>query len=276
MVKGLLHVVGTGIKVVAHLTAEAKFHIENAGCVLYLAADPATQLHILALNERAESLHRFFIRGQPRYQAYEAIIDCTLESLRKGLNTCLVLYGHPGVFVYPSHEVVQRARAEGFTAVMLPAISAEDCLFADLGLDPGREGIQSFEATDFLIFSHVPNVRTPLILWQVGGIGELNHLGIEGGSRGLDVLTDRLLTFYPPSHLLHLYEASQFAGFDHRLVSCSLQELPQAQPSPFATLVVPACAPCVVDEEMLRKLHMTGPRPRPPVCRMNPPQHQGV
>ena len=40
---------------------------------------------------------------------------------------------------------------EGFNAQMLAGISAEDCLFADLGLDPGKNGCQSFEATDFLI-----------------------------------------------------------------------------------------------------------------------------
>jgi hypothetical protein len=33
---------------------------------------------------------------------------------------------------------------------MLPGISAEDCLFADLGIDPGIYGCQSYEATDFL------------------------------------------------------------------------------------------------------------------------------
>ena len=34
---------------------------------------------------------------------------------------------------------------------MLPAISAEDCLFADVGIDPAMTGCQSYEATDFMI-----------------------------------------------------------------------------------------------------------------------------
>jgi hypothetical protein len=34
---------------------------------------------------------------------------------------------------------------------MLPAISAEDCLFADLGVDPADHGCPSYEATDFLV-----------------------------------------------------------------------------------------------------------------------------
>jgi len=34
---------------------------------------------------------------------------------------------------------------------MLPGISAEDCLFADIGVDPGIYGCQSFEATDLFV-----------------------------------------------------------------------------------------------------------------------------
>jgi hypothetical protein len=45
-----------------------------------------------------------------------------------------------------------RSSTDGFDAVMLPGISAEDCLFADLGIDPGMIGCQSFEATDSITF----------------------------------------------------------------------------------------------------------------------------
>src|SRR5439155_2475209 len=82
------------------------------------------------------------------------------------------LYGHPGVFVYPSHEAVSRARADGFAARMLPAVSAEDCLFADLGVDPGATGCQSYEATDFLLRQRQVDPTAALILWQVSVIGE--------------------------------------------------------------------------------------------------------
>ena len=34
---------------------------------------------------------------------------------------------------------------------MLPGISAEDCLLADLGVDSAHNGLQSLEATDLLI-----------------------------------------------------------------------------------------------------------------------------
>jgi len=34
---------------------------------------------------------------------------------------------------------------------MLPAISSEDCLYADLGVDPATTGNASYDATDFLL-----------------------------------------------------------------------------------------------------------------------------
>ena len=85
---------------------------------------------------------------------------------------CAVFYGHPGVFVNPSHRAVAQARAEGFRAAMLPGVSAEDCLFADLGLDPGAHGCQSYEATDFVIRRRSCYPSALLILWQVGALGE--------------------------------------------------------------------------------------------------------
>ena len=60
-----------------------------------------------------------------------------------------------------------QARAEGFNARMLPGISAEDCLFANLGADPGTHGCQSFEATSFLLRKPKFDTLTHLILWQI-------------------------------------------------------------------------------------------------------------
>jgi hypothetical protein len=101
--------------------------------------------------------------------------ELTLKYLREGLNVCVVYYGHPGVFVMPSHDSIRQARAAGFEAIMLPGISAEDCLFADLGIDPGRIGCQSFEATDFLVNRRKFDTSSHLILWQIGVIGDLSY-----------------------------------------------------------------------------------------------------
>ena len=63
-----------------------------------------------------------------------------LQEVRLGKVVVGVFYGHPGIFVAPSHRAISIARAEGYEAKMLPAVSAEDSLYADLGVDPSRCG----------------------------------------------------------------------------------------------------------------------------------------
>ena len=67
---------------------------------------------------------------------------------------------------------MRRARAEGFGARMLPAVSAEDCLFADLGIDPGPRGLQAYEATYFFRTRPPVDPRATLLLLQVGMLCE--------------------------------------------------------------------------------------------------------
>ena len=80
----------------------------------------------------------FTVEGRSRLDTYQDMVDRILACVREGSDVCVAFYGHPGVFVYPSHEAIKRARIEGYKATMLPGISAEDCLFADLGIDPGK------------------------------------------------------------------------------------------------------------------------------------------
>ncbi|MFI1583783.1 hypothetical protein [Embleya sp. NPDC020630] len=78
---------------------------------------------------------------------------------------------HPGVFAFPGHEAVRRARLDGIPARMLAGSSAGDWLFADPGLDPATRGCQSIEASDFLLRHRVFDPTSLLVLWQVGVIG---------------------------------------------------------------------------------------------------------
>lgn len=165
-----LTVVGTGIRL-SQMSMESRVAIESAGKVLYNVADAVTELGIKKLNPTAESLQPFYGPQKHRLLSYLEMVERILSFVREGLEVCAAFYGHPGVFVYPSHEAVRRAREEGFTARMLPAVSSEDCLFADLGVDPAESGCQSFEATDFLIRRRKFDPHSPLILWQIGCIG---------------------------------------------------------------------------------------------------------
>jgi len=141
------------------------------------------------------------------------------------MTTCLACYGHPGVFVYPSHEAIRRARAEGYEARMLPGISAEDCLFADLGVDPGISGCQSYEATDFMANARRIDPTSSVILWQIGVVGDATFKRHGYDLSAFPLLIERLLEYYPPTHVTYLYEAAIFPGCEPVIHPVPIQSL---------------------------------------------------
>lgn len=250
---GSLSVVGSGIRL-SQLTVEARAAIDRADKLFFLVADPITFVWINSLRDDAEDLHTSYSEGRPRKDTYAEMVARILEQVRAGLAVCVLSYGHPGVFAYPMHESVRQARAAGFVARMYPGISAEDCLFADLGVDPGERGCQSFEATDFLVYRRKADPACPLILWQVGVTGDLGYK--ENFSLdGMAVLVDVLMETYDPLHPVVLYEAATYAASDGMVHRTSLNKLMEAPVTPISTLyVLPPTAPSVPDIAMLTRL----------------------
>jgi siroheme synthase len=237
-VPGSLTVVGTGIRFGVHLTPEARGALMRAGRVLHLVSDPVAKEWLETLRPDAQSLHTLYGPGKERAKTYREIVEAILEPVRAGYDVCAAFYGHPGVFVSPSHEAIRQAKAAGYPAVMLPGISAEDCLFADLGLDPGTKGCQSYEATDFLVAARAVEPAALLILWQVGVVNERSHV-VETDPQRLAELRDRLLELYPEDHEAIVYEASPYPVGDAIVVRTSLARLCDAGVTPASTLVVP-------------------------------------
>ena len=252
MASGSLTVVGTGIRL-SQMSLEARAAIRSADQVLYSVADPVTEAAIQKLNATAESLQPFY--GPDKYclVTYREMVQRILFFVRQRLDVCAVFYGHPGVFVYSSHEAIRRARREGFVATMLPAPSSEDCLFADLGIDPASSGCQSFEATDFLIRRRRFDPCSHLILWQVGHIGNWKPEK-QDGSANLHTLVEVLCEHYDARHRTVLYQAAQYASCDPLIQRVRLAQIPHAAISPVTTLYVPPRGPRAIDYAMIDRL----------------------
>lgn len=254
MAKGSLTIVGTGIRCPSQITFEARAAIESADRVLTIALDPLMERWLTGLNPRTESLHPLYSLGRERLRIYQDIVERVLEAVRSGARVCFAIYGHPGVLVYPSSEVMRRARQEGFEARMLPGISAEDCLFADLGFDLATCGCQSYEANDFLLHRRVFDPRSAVILWQLALLGEATYTREVPNVRGVRVLTEHLLRSYPADHTAYVYEAAQYPLSEPVIDRITLGGLPQARLSVVSTLFIPPYGSTAPDPEMLRAL----------------------
>jgi len=221
------------------VTPEAAAAIDRADDVLYLVADPLTAEWLQRARPESRSLGGHYAPGKDRGQTYAEMVEELLAPVRAGRDVCAVFYGHPGVFVRPGHEAVRRARAEGFAARMLPAVSALDCLVADLAIDPGVAGLVSYEATDFVVHRRRPDTGATLVLWQIGVIGELGY-ATDPSRAGLAVLAERLERSYPRDHETIVYEASPYPLVaDPFVLRVPLEALPEAEVPLLSTLVVP-------------------------------------
>ena len=220
-----------------------------------MVADPLTREWLREIVPRAENLADAYAIGRPRGDSYEEMIERMLAPVRRGRRVCALFYGHPGVFAYPPHEALRRARAEGHEARMLPGVSAEDCLFAELGVDPGRSGCQSYEATDFLLRPRRYDPATPLVLWQIGLVGvEDVRAAALWSAEGLRVLTEVLLETYPRGHPVVVYEASTLPIVPAKIARVALGELPAAPVTALSTLYVAPLEARAVDPAMARRL----------------------
>lgn len=251
--RGSLVVVGTGIRTGTQLTPETQAALRAADDVFYLVTDPMAAAWFERLVPHARSLLGLYDVGKNRGETYAEMVETILEPVRRGHKVCAAFYGHPGVFVLPSHEAVARARAEGLEARMLPAVSAEDCLFAELGVDPASRGCLSYEATDLLIHSRTIDPSAYLVLWQIAWLGNVRYSPTPSREH-LPLLVEYLERHYPPEHEVILYEASPYPVGPGQIRRLRLADLPAAEPSPMSTLCVPPGQPSAPDPRMLERL----------------------
>jgi precorrin-3B methylase len=117
----------------SHLTPLAKSYIEKSDVVFAATSDGIIEMWLAGLHPDVRSFQPLYQEGKPRMETYRQMVEAMLTEVRAGKRVCGAFYGHPGVFAWPPHKALEIARKEGYRAHMEPGISAEDCLYADLG-----------------------------------------------------------------------------------------------------------------------------------------------
>lgn len=254
--QGSLVNVGLGMTLGAHITPISRSYIENADVVFVAASNVLIEEWVKTMNANVISLQQFYQEGLSRLVTYKNMVDAMLSELRKGNDVCGAFYGHPGVFAMPPHESIKLARKEGFKAHMEPGISAEDCLYADLGIDPGRVGCAHFEASQFL-FNHRPfDPSAYLVLWQIGMAGDKAMESFETTEEQRQLLVDLLLETYPPNHQVILYECAVLPIENIRNDCCELKDLASQTVNLKTTLILPPSKKKEANKETIKKATM--------------------
>ncbi|MGA7439426.1 MAG: SAM-dependent methyltransferase [Luteibacter sp.] len=237
---GRLAVVGMGMTLGSHLTPISRSHIEQADVVFAALSDNLVEEWLKRMNPDVRSLQGNYAEGKSRMLTYREWLDLIMAEVRAGKEVCVVFYGHPGIFAWTPHKAIEAARAEGFEAHMEAGVSSEDCLYADLGIDPGRFGCQHFEASQFVLYDRQLDTAGYVVLWQVALVGDTTLARLSStGPAYRQVLVDRLSRDYPLDHEIIIYRCATLAIDAPRIDRVKLRDLPQVEMTVSETVILP-------------------------------------
>lgn len=252
---GSLVCVGVGMTLGAHISPRSRSYIEQADVVFAAVSDPLVELWVQQMHSDVRSLQPYYGEGKSRAETYREMVEALLAEVRAGRRVCGVFYGHPGVFAQAPHRAIEQARREGFEAHMEPGISAEDCLYADLGIDPGTFGCQHYEASQFMFYRRCIDPSAYLVLWQVGFAGDRSLRRLGGTSPAYRrLLVELLMEDYPSGHEVIAYEAATLPITAARMEGMPLSQIVEADLQQQTTLVIPPARPMQRNQAMLDRI----------------------
>jgi uncharacterized protein YabN with tetrapyrrole methylase and pyrophosphatase domain len=252
--KGSLVCVGTGITLGSHISPLSRSYIEQADVVFVLVADGITEQWVEQMNADVRSLQPYYLEGKSRMITYREMVAAMLVEVKAGKKVVGAFYGHPGVFAWVPHNAIKQAKALGYNAHMEPGISAEGCLFADLGIDPGSSGCQHFETSQFMFYKRTIDTAAYVILWQVGVAGDRSLVKFSTDAAYRAILVDLLAEYYPADHQVILYEACCLPIQKPRIDTMPLSALPAAKMDLKTTLLIPPATKMLRNEALLARL----------------------
>ncbi len=253
--RGSLVCVGCGMMLGAHISLRARSEIQEADVVFGLVSDAIVELWLQEIRPDMRSLQPYYAEGKRRTNSYREMVEAMLIETRAGNHVCGVFYGHPGVFAVVPHRAIAEARSEGYDAEMQPGISAEDCLYADLGIDPGTTGCQHYEASQVLFYERRIDISAYLVLWQIGSVGDRSLARFHTGAAYRRLLVEVLVAQgYSLNHEVIVYEAATLPISVPRMTRIPLSELTEVELRMQSTLVLPPAKAMVPNEAMLMRI----------------------
>jgi len=251
---GNLVCVGTGMTLGAHISPIATSYIAQADVVFSLMSTGITERWLDEMHTDVRSLQYCYQEGKNRNITYNEMVEAILTEVRTGKKVVAAFYGHPGVFACVAHRAIKKAKDEKLPAHMEAGISAEDCLYADLAIDPGKTGCINYEASQFMFYQRNIDPAAHLILWQIGLAGDKSLAKFSTGKAYRQVLVDLLLETYPADHQVILYQAKVLPIDTVRDEHIALIDLIDAELFMHTTLVIPPSEEMQPNEKVLAKL----------------------
>jgi uncharacterized protein YabN with tetrapyrrole methylase and pyrophosphatase domain len=233
-----LALIGSGIKTIAHLTEEAKGYINNCDKVIYLVNEPLLDIYIQKQAKSSRSLDHTYFKSESRGHAYNKIAQEILAELESVSSLCVVIYGHPCVFATPGLLALSSID-KNIKTVVCPAISAQDCLYADLRFDPASGGTMAFDATEYILYDKLIDISSHVIIYQIAMIGNLGLPTEKINIEAIRFIKKQLLGVYEAEKKAVIYESALYPGTNPKIVEFNLKDLDKQELTTISTLYIP-------------------------------------
>lgn len=193
-------VVGLGITGVHHITREAEETLRRARRTLVADVTPGVLGHLREVSPGVTDLSGHFHSGAHRAAIYRAVAAEVVVAALESAPVCFATYGHPKMYSYPTVLIQRAAAVLDLRVRVLPGVSFLDTLLADLGIDPGFDGLQVYEATDLLVRRRPLQNDVGCVIAQASVVGSPTEGQPADGAQRLARLQDYLLSYYPEDH----------------------------------------------------------------------------
>jgi len=235
-----LVLVGTGIKTISHMTEEAKGYIISCDKVLYLVNEPLLESYINKTAKKAQSLDPIYFHSQSRENAYKNIADKIQDEIEAVNSLCVVIYGHPCVFATPGLLALSRFENNGsIETIVCAGVSAQDCLYSDLRFDPADGGVQTLDATEYLLYDKLIDVSSHVVIYQIGMVGNLGLPTIRINIDAINFIKNKLMGLYGRDKKVVIYESALYPGTKPKISEFDLEFLDKQDLTTISTLYIP-------------------------------------
>lgn len=220
-----IYIIGTGMVGYRQLTREAEAAIEESERVYLVHLHGLVEEYLEQFDVETYDLREYYEESGDRRKIYNEMAEHVLDAADETDSPItFAAYGHPMVFVSPSQLIIDRASDRGVTVETRPGISSMDCLFVDLQLDPGVNGIQMYEATDLLTREFELNPDVPAMIWQIGALETGLYDTAVSKPERFSRIREYLRQFYPTDHTMTLAQSATYPITEPKLVDFELDE----------------------------------------------------
>lgn len=252
-------VAGLGVREISQLTLEALEVCKRAEAILMIPVVAS------GVSERLTEL-----TGRPVYdlkslyedhtqdtENYQRISTQVMQLVQKHKNVVLLVPGHPRIGVTLVGDLESKCRDGNIEFVVLPGVSSFCTMINDLRVDPLDRGTLVLDANRFLLFNNNVDPCFNVFIYHVCSVGT-SRISLDDPLKDnqLEMLKDRLIECYGPSHEVTLLSSATRPGAGAAALKFKLSEFEKCYPCIHygTTLYVPSKGPASVNRGFLKLL----------------------